>query len=82
MKRVFENFKEEVAIFNFVADDYNSLLKKLLPLVPFFPNNLRFLVVSLPANATSVDLYFARKIQGAVVREKRDELETILLFIT
>jgi hypothetical protein len=82
VRRVFDNFKEEVALFNFVAEDYRGLLKKLLPLVPFFPNTLRFLIVSLPSHATSVDLYYARMIQASVARQGRDELETTILFIT
>lgn len=52
----------QVILFNFIADDYRQLLRKLLNLVPHFPTSLKFIIVHLPANATTVDLYYARKI--------------------
>lgn len=59
------------------------LLRKLLNLVPHFPPTLKFIIVHLPANATSVDFYYARKIQEAVASSRRqEEFEVLVLFVT
>lgn len=49
-------------MFNYIAEDYRMLLKKLLNLVQVFPPSLKFLILYLPEGATHVDLYFAKKI--------------------
>lgn len=62
IRKFFENTTTNVLLFNHICQDYNQLLKKLVNLVPMFPNTLRFLIVYLPLGATQIDLYYARRI--------------------
>ncbi len=43
-----------------MAADYQYTLKKLLTIVDRIYENLKFLVISLPPDATSVDSYYAK----------------------
>jgi len=42
---------------------------------------LKFFIVHLPKNATSVDMFYARRIQEIVSRQKKEDFETSILFI-
>ena len=68
-------------MFNFIADDYRMLLKKLVNLVPIFPPTLKFLILYLPQGCANVDFYYARRIQEQINRLKKEDLETCVLFI-
>lgn len=49
-------------IFNFVAQSYKELLRKMVGLVSIFPESLLYLILYLPEGATNVDLYYATRI--------------------
>jgi len=53
-------------IFNFIAQSYKELLKKLIGLITVFPESLQCLILHLPAGSTSVDQYYATRIQQMV----------------
>jgi len=57
---IFEKY--QALVVNFLALDYDFMLKKLYSLVDYIPNNLRALIIQMPENANYVDQYFAKKI--------------------
>jgi len=67
-------------IFNFIAQSYKELLKKLLGLISIFPETLQSLILYLPLNSTSVDTYFASRIQQMLFA-RGGESQTTILFI-
>jgi hypothetical protein len=49
-------------VFNFIAQSYKELLRKLVGLITIFPETLLYLILYLPRGATNVDLYYATRI--------------------
>jgi len=62
IRKLFDANKTQVLLFNFIAEDYNQLLKRLVGLVGIFPSSLKFIIVYLPKGAQNVDLFYARRI--------------------
>lgn len=67
----FRNFKKKVSIpdyltnskvlvANFVAEDCNYILKKLISIVDLLSDSLTILVLPLPKGATNLDTFYAR----------------------
>ena len=67
----FRNFKKKVSlpdyltnskvlVANFVAEDCNYILKKLISIVDLLSETLTILVLPLPKGATNLDTYYAR----------------------
>ena len=52
--------KSKLLFSNFMAADYQYTLKKLLSIVERIYENLKYLIISLPPGATSVDPYYAK----------------------
>ena len=79
--KIFEATKAQCYLFNFIAEDYTALLRKLWALVDVFPSSLKFLILWLPKGEAKVDLFWAKRIQEAVCRRKSSRLQTLVLFI-
>lgn len=65
---------------NYVAEDYRFLLKKFLSILSIIPQTVRALIVPLPKGATSVDQFFAKRIQRMIAGMPDHSL--MVLFIT
>ncbi len=50
----------KVLVANFVAEDCNYILKKLISIVDLLSETLTILVIPLPKGATNLDTYYAR----------------------
>eukprot|EP00347_Sterkiella_histriomuscorum_P005355 403356926 len=57
-KNLFLNHK--VIFVNFIAEDCQYVLKKLISIVDLLHNNLRVLIINMPQEATMIETYYAK----------------------
>ena len=61
----------QVLVVNFLCQDYQFFLKKLLNVVFALPEHLKMIICPIPANASKLDLYLAKRIQRAAANFSR-----------
>jgi hypothetical protein len=62
----------KVLVANFVADDSQFLLKKLISIVDLLSDTLKILILPLPKNASTIDSYYARQLCRLFFNRGRD----------
>lgn len=62
----------KVLFVNFLADDCQYLLKKLLALVDAIAENMQVLILNLPSDCTCLDTYYARRLCQAFTQKGTD----------